>query len=75
METIYDKCAYKNCRNGRYTTGSHLFRFPSKQDARQKLWIRNSGKFCIFFKSIFLHIFEIVFINKSILFASDIMVI
>jgi len=52
METIYDKCAYQNCRNGRYSTGTHLFRFP-KKETRQKLWIRNSGKFCIFLSFIY----------------------
>jgi len=52
METIYDKCAYKNCCNGRYSTGTHLFRFP-KEETRQKLWIRNSGKFCILLNFIY----------------------
>jgi len=52
METIYDKCAYKNCRNGRYSTGTHLFRFP-KEVTRQKLWIRNSGNFCVFLSFIY----------------------
>jgi len=26
---------YKNCRNGRYSTGSHLFRFPLNTNPRQ----------------------------------------
>lgn len=47
--TVYDKCMYINCRNGRYSTGSHLFRFPRATDARYQLWIRNSGKFSILF--------------------------
>jgi len=40
---------YKNCRNGRYSTGSHLFRFPLSTNPRHKLWIRNSGKFFMFY--------------------------
>lgn len=48
IESVYDKCAYKNCRNGRFSTGVHLFRFPSGTDSRQKLWVRNSGKFLSF---------------------------
>jgi len=49
VETVYDKCMYKNCRNGRYSTGTHLFRFPVITDAKCQLWIRNSGKFFILF--------------------------
>jgi len=49
VETIYDKCMYRNCRNGRYSTGTRLFRFPVTTDARCQLWIRNSGKFFILF--------------------------
>jgi len=49
IETVYDKCMYKNCRNGRYSTGSHLFRFPLSTNPRHKLWIRNSGKFFMFY--------------------------
>lgn len=48
LESVYDKCAYKHCRNGRFSTGAHLFRFPSSTDIRHKLWIRNSGKFLKF---------------------------
>jgi len=39
IETVYDKCMYKNCRNGRYSTGS------LSTNPRHKLWIRNSGEF------------------------------
>lgn len=48
-ETVFDKCAYRDCRNGRFSTGAHLFRFPSgTDDRRYKLWIHNSGKFLHF---------------------------
>lgn len=47
-ESVYDTCAYRNCRNGRFSTGAHLFRFPLSTDARYKIWIRNSGKFLRF---------------------------
>ncbi|XP_026827851.1 uncharacterized protein LOC113562470 [Ooceraea biroi] len=43
VDSVYDKCAYKNCRNGRYSTGTHLYRFPLATDGRYHLWIRNSG--------------------------------
>lgn len=45
-ESVYDKCAYRNCCNGRFSTGAHLFRFPLSTDARE-IWIRNSGKFIL----------------------------
>lgn len=58
VETVYDKCMYTNCCNGRYSTGTHLFRFPTITDTRCQLWIRNSGKFFV------LYIFEISSIGK-----------
>ena len=42
---IYDKCAYKNCTNGKHTTNSHLFRFPTSDDPRHEYWVQCTGMY------------------------------
>lgn len=60
-ENIYDKCAYRNCYNGRFSTGAHLFRFPLNTDARYTIWIHNSGKFLTFFLYLLLYFICVVY--------------
>ncbi|XP_012281600.1 uncharacterized protein LOC105700378 [Orussus abietinus] len=43
IETIYDRCLYRGCKNGPIYNGYRLFRFPAPEDPRQKIWIKNCG--------------------------------
>ncbi|XP_025266511.1 uncharacterized protein LOC112638648 [Camponotus floridanus] len=43
VDSYYDKCVYKECKNERFLHGKRLFRFPMQKDTRCNTWIRNTG--------------------------------
>ncbi|XP_043283657.1 uncharacterized protein [Venturia canescens] len=44
-ETVYDRCAYVGCYNGKFINGRKLFHFPAETDRRLEMWIERSGNF------------------------------
>lgn len=43
-DMYYDKCVYNQCKNGKFSHGKRLFRFPM-QNTRCDIWIRNAGMY------------------------------
>ncbi|KAL0098809.1 hypothetical protein PUN28_020756 [Cardiocondyla obscurior] len=45
-DSYYDKCAYNQCKNGKFLHGKRLFRFPLP-GTRCDMWIQNAGNMAL----------------------------
>ena len=55
---------YKDCINGRVSHDKRIYRFPLSTDARQNIWIRNSGKF-MYIRQFLIHKYTLVAIFSA----------